>query len=437
MLKQITFAPKSHQLTNAQIWSADSTWLVYDCRNQQSQFDNQIIERVNHLSLEVELIYQASQGACVGVATANPRYVNQYIFIHGPQNPAPPWQYNFHYRRGVIATKVQAAQWQFSNFDGFYETDRSLPGVLSGGSHVHMFSPDGSMVSFTYDDYPLAVSNSSLAKRNVAVGFQSPSASFSPVHARQYVGQYYCFLVTQTKAQATFGSDEYERAYEECWIGDSGYISQAGEHQRWAIAFMGDVRSHEGKLYTEIFVADLPATEEGWHTPDLPGAICNQSLLVLPASPADIQIRRLTFTQERAYPGLCHQTRHWLRSSPCGQYIAFLMKDGTGVTQLWYVETANGLVHQLTFSPTDMHSAFTWHPSGMCIAIACNNAIHLAFIHNQAFIPITDSLNPPINPEAVVCSPDGLYVAFTRDIPSGNTRYRQIFTQSIPTHLID
>lgn len=30
--KQLTFAPRHHQLTNINVWTADSQWLVYDVR---------------------------------------------------------------------------------------------------------------------------------------------------------------------------------------------------------------------------------------------------------------------------------------------------------------------------------------------------------------------------------------------------------------------
>ncbi|SES65826.1 DUF3748 domain-containing protein [Thorsellia anophelis] len=429
MLKQITSQPEFHQLTNAQVWSSDSNWLVYDCRKSQSKFDNTVIERINIHTGEIECIYRSSHQACVGVVTANPAIDNQYIFIHGPENPYDAWQYNFHYRRGVIATCDQYGHWQVSNLDSFNESIPRIPGVLSGGSHVHMFSHDGTKVSFTYDDFLLSITKSPFAKRNVAIGYKGPPVSFIPAHDKQYVGEYYCALITQTTDLATFGSDEIEKAYEECWIGNTGYLLSDGTRQRWSIAYMGDVRTEEGNLITEIFIADLPNDESKWHTPH--HQHMTEDKLLLPPTISGIRHRRLTHTQDRLFPGICHSIRHWLRSSPCGQYIACLMKDSHGVTQLCIVETKNGLITQLTHSISSMQSAFTWHPSGSCIAIACNNAIYLSFIKTKVFIPITQSLSPPINPEAVVCSPDGRYIAFTRDIPIKNNNFRQIFTQRI------
>lgn len=31
-MKQITFTPRNHQLTNTRTWTADSRWLVFDVR---------------------------------------------------------------------------------------------------------------------------------------------------------------------------------------------------------------------------------------------------------------------------------------------------------------------------------------------------------------------------------------------------------------------
>ena len=33
-MKQVTFAPRNHQLTNTRTWTPDSQWLVFDVRLQ-------------------------------------------------------------------------------------------------------------------------------------------------------------------------------------------------------------------------------------------------------------------------------------------------------------------------------------------------------------------------------------------------------------------
>ncbi|SUB14181.1 Protein of uncharacterised function (DUF3748) [Pantoea agglomerans] len=47
---------------------------------------------------------------------------------------------------------------------------RRLPlAALRGGSHVHVFSPDGSRLSFTYNDHVMHELDSRLDLRNVGI----------------------------------------------------------------------------------------------------------------------------------------------------------------------------------------------------------------------------------------------------------------------------
>ncbi len=83
-MKQITFAPRNHLLTNTNTWTPDSQWLVFDVRPSGASFTGETIERVNIHTGEVEVIYRASQGAHVGVVTVHPKS-EKYVFIHGPE----------------------------------------------------------------------------------------------------------------------------------------------------------------------------------------------------------------------------------------------------------------------------------------------------------------------------------------------------------------
>lgn len=83
-MKQITFTPRNHLLTNTNTWTPDSQWLVFDVRPSGASFTGETIERVNIHTGEVEVIYRASQGAHVGVVTVHPKS-EKYVFIHGPE----------------------------------------------------------------------------------------------------------------------------------------------------------------------------------------------------------------------------------------------------------------------------------------------------------------------------------------------------------------
>lgn len=79
-MKQITFTPRNHQLTNINTWTPDSQWLVFDVRPSGASFTGETIERVNIHTGEREVIYRATQGAHVGVVTVHPKSENMYSF---------------------------------------------------------------------------------------------------------------------------------------------------------------------------------------------------------------------------------------------------------------------------------------------------------------------------------------------------------------------
>ena len=81
MTKQLTFASRHHQLTNTNVWTPDSQYLVFDVRPSGASFTSGTIERVNVQTGEVEVVYRASQGAHVGVVTVNPQQPERYVFI--------------------------------------------------------------------------------------------------------------------------------------------------------------------------------------------------------------------------------------------------------------------------------------------------------------------------------------------------------------------
>lgn len=394
-MKQITFAPRHHQLTNINTWTPDSHWLVFDVRPSGASFTGETIERVNVHSGEVEVIYRAGEGAHVGVVTVHPRD-EKYVFIHGPEKPDARWQYDFHHRRGVVTERGVT-----TNLDAMDITEPFTPGALRGGSHVHVFSPDGQNVSFTYNDHVMHEYDPACDLRNVGV-----AVPFGPVtpqggHPREYAGSYWCVLVSKTTPTPQPGSDEINRAYEEGWVGN---------HQ---LAFIGDTLSVSGEKVPELFIVDLPQTAAGWKQQgDAPLA---GTATTLPAPPAGVSQRRLTFTHQQAYPGLVNVPRHWVRSNPQGTQIAVLMRDDNGVVQLWLVSPKGGDLRQLTHNASDIQSAFNWHPSGKALGFALEGRIALAdVLTGDVRFLTTDHGNPP-SADAVVFSPDGQHVAWMED----------------------
>ena len=402
-MKQITFTPRNHQLTNINTWTPDSQWLVFDVRPSGASFTGETIERVNIHTGEVEVIYRATQGAHVGVVTVHPKN-EKYVFIHGPENPDESWYYDFHHRRGVIATHTEVA-----NLDAMDITAPYTPGALRGGSHVHVFSPNGEFVSFTYNDHVLRERSPALDLRNVGVATPYGPVAVPVQHPREYSGSHWCVLISQTTPKPKPGSDEINRAYEEGWVGNH------------TLAFIGDTLSVSGEKVPELFIVDLPQDESGWKQPgDTP---LEGTEATMPAPPAGIVQRRLTFTHDRAFPGLVNQPRHWVRSNPEASEIAFLMRDDSGIVQLWLISVLGGTPRQLTRCTTDIQSAFNWHPSGRWLGFVLENRIACCDARTGEIEFLTTSHGNPPSAEAIVFSPDGRQVAWMEDVDG----FRQIW----------
>ena len=170
---------------------------------------------------------------------------------------------------------------------------------------------------------------------------------------------------------------------------------------------MGD----NGETLWEVFVVDL-SEKVTQASPDGPleGTISKR-----PTPPLGTIQRRLTYTEHRKYPGL-QGPRHWLRSSPDGTRIAFLMRDDAGAAQLWTVSPLGGEPRQVTQDSRGVSSAFTWSPDGLCIAYAADNSIftvEAATGISRRLTPRSSDADAP-SPLACVFSPDGNKIAFLR-----------------------
>lgn len=416
MSRQLTFAPRHHQLTNINSWTPDSEWLVFDVRPSGASFTGQTIERVNVFTGNQEVIYRASHGAHVGVVTVNPQHPDRYVFIHGPENPDTYWHYDFHRRRGVIVEAGQAA-----TLDAMDMTPPFTPGALRGGTHVHVWSPDGSRLSFTYNDAVLHEYDIRLDQRNIGIALPCGPVIPPKNHPREYDGSHFCVLVSKTTADPKPGSNDIQRAYEEGWVGERGYLTSAGQRQRWALAFIGDTCSRNGEKVPELFIVDLPddlaSLQQAGAEP-----LCGTPT-TMPAPPQGIEQRRLTFTGHNRYPGIVNVPRHWIRSSPDGRELAFLMRDNNGIVQLWVISPNGGEPRQVTEGSQGVQSAFNWHPSGKVLGFIQQGCVVLCNAENGSVTALTSPGLAEPSPDAVVFSPDGKYIAWMQDVEG----FRQLF----------
>lgn len=428
--RRLTSSPEDHILTNVNAWSPDSRWLAYDTR-QGPDFNGTRIEQVDATSGQVQRLYDSRDGAHCGVVTYHPTEP-RVVFILGPENPTPDWQYAFSRRRGVI---VNAAQPGFARpLDAANYAPPFTPGALRGGSHVHVFSPDGECVSFTYDDEVLTrrgnargapAGGSQINQRNVGVAVPRP-VRVARSHARNQDGDYFSVLVTRTVNQPRPGSDEISRACEEGWVGKAGYLRTDGTRQARALAFLGTVTADNGSQHAEVFIADLPNDLTHAGVEPLEG-----TEITRPAPPRGVTQRRLTFTDKRASPGVALAPRHWLRASPEGDLIAFLMKDDAGVVQLWLVSPTGGPLRQLSHHAWSVASAFTWSPDGRWIAHVMDNSVFVTDTVTGAARRLTARSQDAESPLTLACvfSPDGRRIAYLRRVDG----HSQIFTVDFPS----
>lgn len=429
--RQLTFAAYGHILTNCNVWSPDGKWIAYDVRSDAagSKFDGDRIEAVNVDTGEVQVLYRSIDGAHCGVVTWHPTEP-KVVFILGPEKPAADYQYGPARRRGVIVD--QAHPGVATPLDARDLTSPFTPGALRGGSHVHVFSPDGQLASFTYDDDVLSRFSEPSAEhdvnqRNVAVGF--PRA----VHAKQdnprnHDGAYFCVLATRTTSSPQPGTDDITRAYEEAWVGTGGYTRADGSRQKRALAFQGDVLTPGGRTIAEAFIVDLPEDLTQPGDGPLQGTETRR-----PVPPRGTTQRRLTFTADRTCPGI-QGPRHWLRSSPDGSQIALLMKDDAGVVQLWTLSPNGGPPRQVTHGSLSIASAFTWSRDGKSIAHVADNSVCVTDVASGVTTRLTARAPAPNSPrpEACIFSPDGRSIAYVAPVTTGELTFNQVFITAVP-----
>jgi hypothetical protein len=430
--RQLTTAAQGHVLTNINVWSPDGRWIVYDVRTGDD-FNGARIEQVNVRTGEVRRLYESRHGAKCGVVTYSP-VEPRIVFIGGPENPTADWSYGFTHRSGIV---VEVSRPGIGRpLDAMNYAPPFTPGALRGGSHVHVFSPDGRWVSFTYEDEVLARLDAASSavphepnQRNVGVAVPAGPVHVARNHPRNHDGGWFSVIVTRTVAQPRPGSDEIGRAFEEGWVGSDGYVRPDGTRQKRALAFQGLVTAPDGSRHAEVFVVDLPEDLTRAGAAPIAGTDTTR-----PAPPRGVNQRRLTFTAGRAFPGVAASPRHWLRASPDGGQIAFLMKDDAGIVQFWTVSPNGGEPRQLTRNAASVASAFTWSPDGRNLAHVMDGSVCITDVVTGKTRRLTPRRETASAPQSLACvfSPDGRAIAYTRAVAGPAGSFDQIFAVDVP-----
>jgi len=433
---QLTFDPRNHYLDNNDNFSPDDQWLVYDTRKAVpgppvSEIGaNSNIEKVNVNSGEIVVLYetenQTEHGPGVGAASYHPTE-NKIVCMHGLLNCNADRPYWFWRRTGILVDESQPGKPIF--LDARDVTPPFTPGALRGGTHRHEWSADGQWIGFTYNDAIMADIEERTGER-VNLRTIGVSTSLRPVEVDRDTegenndGLWFSALVVKVIPNPKPGSDEISRAFSDAWVGTKGYRKPDGTWQK-ARAFLGKLRTKEGNDLVEVFIVDIP------NRIDVPGddEPLEGTKTTMPMPPKGTKQRRLTYTENRKYPGVVIEPRHWVRSSPDGSRISYLAKDDNGITQVFFVSPLGGEPVQVTHHNSPIQSTVRWNPNGNEICYVCDNSIFLCDVGDgpsfgKARRITTRTDEPPLCP---VWSHDGKTIAFNRLVQNGKKWYKQVF----------
>lgn len=401
IVTQLTHSASGHTIHHNGVFSKDGKWIVFDGRNDDTKIgETSTIGLLNINTKEEKIIYKTTNptlyGPGVGAASFSPS-ANRVIFIHGLPNANKEKPYGFTRRTGV-AIDIDHP-FQPIDMDARDITYPYTPGSLRGGTHSHGWSPDGKLLSFTYNDELVDAD-----ARTVGVMFNSGKPVLVDSAAGNNNGEMYAAIVADVTIHPKPGSDEISKAFDECWVGSHGYTNSNGKHISYAIAFQGNTVNKDDKTVTEIFITDIDTA-----------AILRDSSATgkqgeRPPVPNGITQRRISVTEK----GLS-SVRHWLRSSKDGKLIYALAKDSNDITQLISCDVNSGTITYLTHNSFSVDYPFNLNSTGDEIAFIGNNNVYVLNLKNNK----TQQLTAYKSSDSRVVgapsfSPDGKMIVFNQ-----------------------
>ncbi|WP_149525342.1 DUF3748 domain-containing protein [Sphingobacterium hotanense] len=368
---QLTHEQHGHSMHHNGAISSDGNWIVFDYRNDDTHIGRTgtiaVLDRRTGSQFAIyQTLGQSIYGPGVGAASFNP-CANQVVFIHGLLDADKENPYDITRRTAVIVdleNKMQAT----------YADSRDLvapyaAGSLRGGTHSHMWSPDGKLLSFTYNDELVDPQ-----LRVVGLMFPVKQQDFVEDRSGNVQGTYYAVIVSDVTKSPQPGSDEINKAFDECWV-----KSSLEDGDTYCIAFQGNTVNASGETITEIFLVDV----------DLNLAFKDKSAVGMegerPKVPQGIRQKRLS----RSPKGLSN-LRHWLRASPDGKSIYALAKDQFNKNQIVQCNTNTGELSFVSNFDFSVASPINIDASGEWITFTADNNLYVFQIHTKELLKLTD-----------------------------------------------
>lgn len=361
---QLTSDPLQKDLDNNINFSPDGRLAVFDCRDTGGINTNTRLGYVDVRTGKVTIFY-TQKPPSLGVGAASWLGETSVVAIHALTSGLT---YEQTVRGGmIIATDGSGAhRW----LDSRNVLPPFTPGALRGGTHKHEPDASGVWIGFTYNDHIMKALGQDL--RQVGVSLRGRAVAVpEDAQGRNFQGESFTVLLTRCVPNPRPGSDDYQRAEGDCWVGRHGY-ARGSKHQR-ARAFRGTVLVEEdGKPvpYSDVFLVDVPddITVPG------PWGPLEGTETTFPAPPKGAVVRRLTRTAEHGDRRLRGISGH-LRADGAGRWIACMgkaMVRGQVTLQVFVVSPLTGELRQLSELPGGVTGDPRFSPDGRYVA-ACSS----------------------------------------------------------------
>jgi hypothetical protein len=407
--RQLTTGPLQKDLDDNINFSPDGKVLVFDCRGATGINGNDRLGVVNVETGKVDIVYRQTP-PLLGLGA--PSFLNNHeiIAIHAL---ASGIKYDFTLRAGRIipADGIGPGRW----LDSRDITSPYTPGALRGGTHKHEPDVSGQWVGFTYNDHIMKTRNGS-DLRNMGVSHLGRHVAVHPDHAGQNIeGESFSVLLTACVDHPRPGTDDYQRADSDCWVGAQGYRTSHGRQR--ARAFRGEVIPADGGAAAgDVFIVDVPDDIT------IPGPLgpLQGTDTGYPKPPKGAVVRRLTHTAASSDPRLRGISGH-LRADNDGHWIAYLapvLNSGVIEQQVFIVSPASGKTAQLSHIPGGVTAGPRFSPDGRFVVAATQDGRVVAWSAMDHHFGAMTALTEPTLKAAsnLVVSPDSRWVAYNRTI---------------------